>query len=189
MMRKFVLCTLVGGVILFVWGFISHMAIPWYHMTVSSFTNENLVAKAVRVSVPSSGIYFYPNLEHKPGMTAEEKKAAMELQQSNAIEGPVIFAAVRKEGMASMTAPLVISFVINLVTAFLLTWILIMTGITSYWRKVLLCVLTGIIILVVAHLQYWNWYSFGMGYTLVTGLDTIIGFFLAGLLLARFTRS
>ena len=45
--------------------------------------------------------------------------------------------------------------------------------------------LAGLLVVVAAHLLYWNWYGFSASYTFVTGLDTIVAFFLLGLAIAR----
>jgi hypothetical protein len=186
MSKKLLLCTIVGAIALVVWSFISHVAIPWYNVVINSFENQDAVGRTIESSAPESGVYFYPWIEEKPGMTKEERAAVMEEQEKKAAEGPVLFVAVNREGIASWTPNLIVSFVINLVTAFLVSLLLITTGFSSFWKRVCISTWIGLIVVVVSDLQYWNWYSFSCGYTLVIAVDTLIAFFLMGLAIAKF---
>ncbi|MFC2173258.1 hypothetical protein ACFLU6_11595 [Acidobacteriota bacterium] len=188
MAKKLILSTILGALVLFIWSFISHVAIPWYPMTMGNFSNEDAVGFVISKSTVSSGIYVYPGMEHRPGMTKEESKTAMERQMEKSKKGPVVFAAVNTKGITSWTPHLAVSFAINLITALLVSLLLLKAGFATYWSRVFCSVLIGFITFVVVHLQYWNWYSFNNGFTFVSGLDTVVGFFLMGLLVARFTK-
>jgi hypothetical protein len=48
--------------------------------------------------------------------------------------------------------------------------------------------LVGLIIGFVSHAPYWNWFGFSTPYVIVIILDTVIGWTLAGLVIARFSE-
>lgn len=54
--------------------------------------------------------------------------------------------------------------------------------------KVLFIALVGLIIGFVSHAPYWNWFGFSTPYVIVIILDTVIGWTLAGLVIARFSE-
>ena len=48
--------------------------------------------------------------------------------------------------------------------------------------------LAGLTIGFVSHFPYWNWFGFSTAYTLVIIVDSLIAWFLAGLVLAKFVE-
>ena len=82
-----------------------------------------------------------------------------------------------------------IGLLIPIVSAFLVLTLLGMTACPSYWCRVGLFSLVGLIIGFVSHAYYWNWFGFPISYAVVTILDTLVGWTLAGLAVARFMRT
>jgi hypothetical protein len=54
----------------------------------------------------------------------------------------------------------------------------------AYWRRVLMSTVVGLAIAIVGHLPAWNWWGFSLQYTLIEIADLVIGFTLAGVLIA-----
>ena len=57
---KLVKGALIGGAILFLWGMVSWMLIPWHSATLLKFTNECEVACTLQNNTPKSGVYMLP---------------------------------------------------------------------------------------------------------------------------------
>ena len=74
MFVRLILGTLLGGVILFVWGSISWTVLPWHK--VKSFTNGEAVGAMIGSGVEGRGIYVYPDNPHEPGLTEEQIEVA-----------------------------------------------------------------------------------------------------------------
>ena len=51
---------LVGGAILWVWGAVSWMLLPWHHATFRAFADEGAVERTILVAAPESGVYGLP---------------------------------------------------------------------------------------------------------------------------------
>ena len=76
MSRSFLMGGFVGGVVLFVWGAVSWMVLPWHNMTLNTFTDEDKVANVLIANAPVRGIYVYPGEAHVPGLSEDEKAKA-----------------------------------------------------------------------------------------------------------------
>src|SRR5688500_15766219 len=90
MAKKLLLGAIIGGVILFLWGAVSHMLLPFATMGLQRFTNEEAIKQTVVANAPRSGVYFLPFMQEE-GLSEEQQNAAFE----KAMQGPVIFLAVR----------------------------------------------------------------------------------------------
>lgn len=171
-MKKTLLLSVAAGVVLFVWGFISWAVLPWHDMVANKFIDEAAVAQVLKANAPQQGVYFLPFSEqgHGPNQVGA-------------------FANVLPHGTdMNMGKQMAIGLATQIVGAFLVLLLLSQTGRASYWRKVGFVALVGLIIGFVSHAPYWNWFGFPASYVLVTILDTLIGWTLAGLAVARFTN-
>ncbi|MEK6698785.1 MAG: hypothetical protein AABZ10_07060 [Nitrospirota bacterium] len=64
-MKKHILPSILAGIVLFVWGFISWALLPW-HMTVANkFADEAAVSRVLKENAPQSGVYYLPFSEKK----------------------------------------------------------------------------------------------------------------------------
>ncbi len=185
MSRSLVKGGLLGGLALFLWGAVSWTVLPWHDMATNTFTNEAALAQAILANAPKPGVYFMPNAHHEPGATPEQKKAAMAAAEQRMEKGPVVFASVRLAGMSSMAPFLITGIVISILGATLGTYLLLKTQGLGYFGKVGFLTLFALTAGVVCFLPFWNWFGFSTAYTLVSIVDLVIGWFLAGLVIAR----
>src|SRR5689334_8333674 len=102
--------TLAGGVILFLWQFISCGLLPLRRSVLHAFRDEGAVAAALTSNAPVSGMYILP-LANMSG-ASEQAKAATE---KRAAEGPIVFAAIRLGGVRPFSFGLTVQFVTQLV--------------------------------------------------------------------------
>jgi hypothetical protein len=165
-----VVAVLAGGVIAFVWSCVSWMVIPWHQPTMSIFENEEAVGRAIQAASPQPGIYTYP------GWTDDE--ADMTKKHN---EGPYVFASVVPNGVGSEMAGMMVGgFIANLVGAALLLSLL-PRGPHVTWRERLRVVfVAALFVSLVPALMNWNWWHFPVPFTLVAVVDGIVGWTLAG---------
>jgi hypothetical protein len=180
MSKQLILGTVLGGIVLFVWGAIAWMFIPWPGQPLRAFKNEDAVTQAIVANAPKSGNYLLPNGEAK-GLTAEQQQQAMEKMA----KGPIVFAAVRLEPFNSMAKPLVIQFLTQLLVALLGTLLLLQTSGLSYKSRVIFLTVIGLIIFVGGHMDESTWWSFSNAYMLMQFGVLVIGWFLASLVMAK----
>jgi hypothetical protein len=189
MLKPLVKGGLLGGLVLFVWGAVSWTVLPLHNMTLSKFTDENAVATVITENAKDPGVYFLPNAYHESAASEAEKKAAYEAAQKRMPEGPVVFASIRLKGMKSMAPFVLTGIVISIIGATLGTLLLLKTKETGYFRKAGYLALFAFTAGVVCFLPYWNWFGFSTAYTAASIIDLTIGWFLAGLVIAKVARS
>jgi len=178
--KQMILGTVLGGIVLFVWGAIAWMFIPWPGQPLRTFTNEDAVTQAIVFNAPKSGNYLLPNGDQK-GLTAEQQQKAMDKMA----RGPIVFAAVRLEPFNSMAKPLVMQFLTQLLVALLGTILLTQTSGLSYQSRVVFLTTVGIIIFVGGHFDEATWWSFSNAYLFMQFGAIVIGWFLASLIMAK----
>ena len=176
----------LGGIIVFLWGLVSWMLLPWHQVTIKQFQNEERVAQVIRENAFERGIYLLPNL-----FTYDSKQESGIAQQrieegrERVARGPVMFAAINPLGVnPNMAGSFFIAVIINIVGAYFISWIVLLIK-TDYWGRVKLITLMGFIIGFLGLLPAWNWWNFALGYVAVGIIDLIIAWFLAGLMIAK----
>jgi len=122
------------------------------------------------------------------GMTREQKKAAEGTQMARMQKGPMMFAAVRREGFGSFAKGLIAQFLILAAGAFLLTWLVLQTSGLSYGKRVVFLAVVGLAASVVSDLPNWNWWGFSGGYTAVMVADSTLTWLFAGLVIAKVAK-
>ncbi|MBI4369011.1 MAG: hypothetical protein HY547_02140 [Elusimicrobia bacterium] len=174
MTKKLALGTLAGGAILFIWGAVCWMALPFHNWGFREFVDPEAVALAFRASSPESGVYLMPYSEKHGEMTEDQKRL------------PFVLATFKSDGIGPMGAKMLGGFAIQCLGAFLVTWLLFQTKGLSYWKKVSFVATIGATVWVLGHLPYWNWWGFTCAYTAAYLVDLVGGWFLAGLAIAKF---
>jgi len=172
-MSKCIKGGVLGAIILFIWSFVSWMVLPWHENSIHTFKDETAISQIIQSNASVSGIYFSPSYKAADANTPPP-------------QGPTVFAAVHLEGaQGSMTMPMVISFLTYLVAAFLVAWMLSKMNGSSYFQRVMFVVVFALAAGVVTDVPYWNWFKFDMNYTLIMMADLLVGWFLAGLVMAK----
>ncbi len=188
---RIVLGGVLGAVVLFVWSFLywvvlSERLLPYNHMT-----DEGAVMDVLWENLPETGVYWFPMPQHDPDATADEKQAAMEAFEASHREGPLGTVIYHKDGREAMApSTLVKGFVIEFVSALLASILLCCAcGRKGYAARAAFVFGLGLFAAVSVHLIAWNFMLNPMGFTLLKIGDTIIGWFLAGLVIAAVVKS
>jgi len=190
MRQSLALGGILGGLVLFVWGTVSWMVLPWHLMTLQKFTDEAAVAGILSLTASQTGAYILPNPhKHDPGMTQEQKKAAEEEGHRRMMRGPFMFASVSLAGARDMRSALLTTLLGNILAAVLATWLLLRTSGLSYPGRVGFLVTIGLTAGVIVDLPNWTWWNFPTSYLSVAFADLLIGWLLAGLVIARVVRN
>lgn len=191
MTKKILLAGLVGGIVIYVWGIISHLVLPLGMVGMRQIPNEELVVSALRENIKESGFYFFPGWEHSPDMTKEQQKMAMQKWEEKIRMGPNGILVYTPEGQAPMSAKqLLIELLSNIAGALVATFLLAkaVSGITSFGARVLFVALLGLFASLAIDISYWNWYGFPGSFTLAAITDEVVGWGLAGLPLAAIIK-
>jgi len=175
---------IVGGIVLFAWGSIAHVATPLGHVGYSAIPNEGAVMEAMRANINQDGLYFFPWLD--PARQSDE--AAMKEWGDKAVRGPTGIMVYRMQGDAGIPpAMLAVEFTSNVFVGILAALVLANISGTLLMRA-LLTGLMGLMASADIFVSYWNWYKFPADYTLAQSAIQVIGFLLMGATIAAIAK-
>jgi hypothetical protein len=177
---RLLIAALLGGVIVFFWGFVAHMLLPLGHIGFERPTAEDPVIAALAQNLPARGIYTIPGIApeqmyDEAAMAAYEAKAA-----ANAYALVIYRPDVHGFAMGPMLGTEVAT---NVVSAFLAAWVMGLAGLT-FGRRVGIATGMGLFAWLVVSVPYWNWYVFPLDFTLANLATNVVGWLLAGLAMA-----
>ena len=190
-MKRIVIAGVAGGIVLFVWSFVSWMFIPWHQ--INQMPNESGIAKVLRDADIPAGAYWLPGMDHAAlkAMTPEQRKAAEDAWMAAHEEGPVAMVMYAPEGSSPLSImTLVIGFILEVVVAGIAAFLLAMAGpaIPSFVGRVLFVVLLGLFGAVGSHLMNWNYMNYPFRFAIEMSLDSLVMAVLLGIVLALLIR-
>jgi hypothetical protein len=181
---RLIVAALLGGLVVFAWGFVSHMVLPVGEMGQGMASNEDVVLSALREGLPArEGVYHVPGLA--PEVYKGKDEAAIAAYSAKAVANPnavIFYQPVGRDGM-DMTQQLVKEWVTNTLSALLVAWLLVL-GAFGFGKRVAIATLMGLFAWLAVSVPYWNWYRFPLDFTLGSLIGHVVGWFLAGLVMA-----
>lgn len=170
-MKRVLLAGLLGGLTLFAWESVAHLVLPLGSAGIKTLNNEQAVLSSLKDSVKEGGLYFFP-------------AAAATGQAPPGMSG--IIAVQPNSSMALMPGQLLTQLGGDIVAMVLAGLLLSQAGaFAGLGRRVLFFMTLGILPALRTDLSYWNWYGFPSIYTASQFVVNIVGFCLAGLVLAK----
>jgi hypothetical protein len=165
-----------------IWGFISWEVLPLHNMTMHTLSNEDAVVAALKSGNAESGTYMIPGISEKADDAT--KKAQMEKMK----RGPIGMLHYSNEGYGEMEAMYFIKgflvfFFSAMVAASLLgklSWSLA----SKYSARVRFILSIGIFLAIAARLGDWAWFGYPANFSIMLAVFDIIGWTLAGLVIA-----
>jgi hypothetical protein len=184
------LAGVLGGVVMFVWTSIAHMALPLGQAGINEIPNESAVLSAMQSSMgDKTGLYIFPGLGVGESATRAEKSEAMKQMQQRIAANPSGILMYHPPGRQfAFGKALAIEFSNEVLQAILVVWLLAQTRIGSFAGRVSFVLIAGILAAITTNVSYWNWYGFPGGYTASYILIEIVGFVLVGVTAALLLR-
>jgi hypothetical protein len=187
---RVLIAAILGGVVFFFWGFVAHELLSLGELGIKDIPNEQVLLPQLQASLSDPGFYRIPGLGEPPNATSEQKKAAMQQAQQKAASGPygiLVYHPVGGE-VLSMGRQLGREFGLNVAVALLMAILLAWAGLSSFASRLGFVTLAGVMVTLLTNVQYWNWFGFPANYTLAAMATHVIGFFLAGIVIALIVR-
>ena len=191
MTTRIILAGVLGGIAMFIWTSIAHMALPLGEAGIKELPNEQAVLAALQTSLgEKSGLYLFPGLGVGDNPTREQKKEAMKHMGERLATSPSGLLMYYPAGARPLTMGkwLTIEFATELLEAILAVFLLAQTRIASFGGRVGFVFVAGILAAIATNVSYWNWYGFPCVYTVSYMLIQVIGFLCVGLVAALVLR-
>jgi hypothetical protein len=182
-MARIVAAAVVGGLIVFIWGAVSWMALPFHTMSLQTLPGERQEVDALLSRIHEHGVYHYPGFpHHEDGRepTDEEWEETWQRYRS----GPVVsMMVVQPDGIDPFaTSKFIVTLAINMVGAGVLA--VLIAGVRrsgASWGAAMGYVVGFAIFAVCAGvLPSWLWWSYPWLFGLLEVTDILIAWLLAG---------
>ena len=183
-MNRILLAALLGGIAMFIWTSIAHMALPLGEAGIREIPNESAVLSAMQGNIAENeGLYIFPGFGLGPNPSREAQHEAMKHMDEKLARHPSGILMYHPAGSRPlvMVRYLSIEFATDLLEAFLALFLLSLTNLTSFGARLGFVVLAGVLAAIATNISYWNWYGFPTVYTAAYMLIQVVGFLCVGL--------
>jgi hypothetical protein len=191
MTTRIILAGVLGGIAMFIWTSIAHMALPLGECGIGEIPLEQTVLAALQTGLgEKSGLYIFPGLGVGENPTREQKSEAMKHMDEKLAKNPSGLLMYYPPGGRSISMPKLLSveFATELLEAILAVFLLAQTRIATFGGRVGFIFVAGILAAIATNVSYWNWYGFPSAYTASYMLIQVIGFLCVGLVAAFVLR-
>jgi len=183
-MRNWFWAGIAGGILMFVWTSVAHVATPLGQTGFSRIPDQTPVLAAMHNSIgDKSGLYFFPWVDMKSKTAMADEVAARKANPS----GLLLY---HPPGEAAEMKPqtLLFEFVKEAIAALIAAFLLSLTAIAGYAARVGFVSLIGFAAAITTNVSYLVWYGFPFDYTLAYGFIDFFGYVAAGLAIAAILR-
>ena len=186
---KILLAGILGGIAMFIWTSLAHLALPLGEAGISEIPNESAVISAMQSNIgDQTGLYIFPGMGVGKNATHQEKNEAMKQVAAKAASGPSGILMYHPSRQFTFGKLMGIEFATELLAAILAVFLLAQTRITSFGGRVGFVLVVGILAAIATNVSYWNWYGFPFVYTASYMLIQIVGFLCVGIAAAWVLR-
>ena len=178
---RIVIAGVLGGIAMFIWATIAHVATPLATAGLQPLPNEAATVAALHQQLgDKGGLYFFPYAAGMDAnsMAAQEAKLKVGPSGLLAYQGPTPAGAFPRQ--------LAAEFALEIVESLLTAAILMVAA--SFGARLGLAVAVGVIAAVATNVSYWNWYGFSAAYTLANAFTELVKFVVAGAVIALVLR-
>jgi hypothetical protein len=190
-MKRILLAGIFGGLTLFVWMYVAHELLGLGEMGVGEIPNEAVVLSAMRGAIPEAGFYIFPGVGLGPKPTREQRNAAMPEYMKKYEQSPHgVLIYHPASGPFPFGAALGREFALNVLQALLAAWLVAYAASgRGYSARVGVVVVAGVLAAISTNVEYWTWYQFPGNYVAGYMTTQIVGFVLAGFVIAAFVKN
>ena len=175
MNKRVLLAGSLGGIAMFVWTSIAHMALPLGQSGVRQIDREDALLSTMQSTLSQPGFYLFPKMP--PG----NDQAAYVAKIANGPSGLMVYHPRRDYAIGKLLG---VEFTTELIQALIAAWLLSMTVVATFGGRLGVYALAGVIAAVATNMSYWNWYGFPSAYTFAYMFTAWIGYICAGLIAA-----
>lgn len=188
---RILLCGLLGGVVMFFWGFVSHMLLPLGDAGLQVLPYQDEVLPQLATHLPQDGLYVFPWPESPPGTPMPQNEEAMKKAEEMYKTMPSGLIIFHPPGRAMLSPrQLITEFATNVVTSLIAAFLvsMVVNSLDQFAKRMMFVTVIGLIAGIAVNIPHWNWYGFPMAFTLAEIIGHVVGFLLMGAVVAALIR-
>jgi len=174
-MKKILIGSLVGAIIMFIWSFLAWMILPVHENTYKYTDKQDAILQVLAESNLESGMYGMPSAP-----TKEEQMKIME--ENKGKPGAAIQYLKEDPGMGANQY--IFGLLFNFIMVFAASMLLVNNMNGSFFSRWWMVMMFAVVIIFGIYLMQWNWMGHTWDYTRDFILDTACGWGINGLWLA-----
>jgi hypothetical protein len=180
MTMRVLIAGILGGIAMYIWSIIAHVALPLGQVGFSQMPDEAAVLSAAQASNGAKdGLYIFPWIDPKDPQMMQRMNAAMKTNPS----GLLLYHAPG-HGVTDMAAPMLAEFLKEVLQALIAAFLVSLAAVSTYWGRVGVVTLVGVVAAVTTNVSYWIWYGFPADYSLAAVFIELVDYTAAGLAIA-----
>ncbi len=183
-MRQILIAGVLAGVVVFVWGAVWHVLLPFGQAGFRHAANEQTIMSTLKQSLSEPGMYVMPGIDPNRKHTDSEELA----WQQRYAAGPTALLVYHPSGEKPMSAQQLLIELASDIAAALLAALLLSQIAGPFGKRVGLVAALGLFAWLTISLSYWDWYRFPFTFVAAEGVEQVIAWLLGGLVLAKMVR-
>ena len=168
---------LLAGLAMFVWGAISHMALPLGEVGIQTLPDDSAITAFLKDKIKAPGLYLYPG---------EKDMSKMEQLLKERPRGLLTYTPAGTP--FSMGLSLGVQCLNDILVGLLLAYLLSKAALPGLGAKMLYSVVLILFATAFYLAPYWNWYGFPMVFVLANTIDGIIAGVIGALVVTKWMR-
>ena len=174
-MIKTIIGSILGGILVFGWGLVSWTVLKMHDSAICHFKDEAAVVAALKTQIDQDGIYSLP----------------LDFNDESIRKGPFIFASIRqgekanysilRQCIRALTASIVAAIILGIMLHFAAPQL-------NFFGRLVFVTLAGVFVALAGIYPNNIWWEFSVPYTLRGIIDSVIGWFCGGLIMAAMVR-
>jgi hypothetical protein len=180
---KIIIAGIVGGILIFMWGFVSHMVLHIGDQGIQPLppAAEAAILPVIRENIKERGFYFFPGMNKEDMHSGNQ--AAMEAQAEKARAGASGIMVIMPIGEGGMNPMMLVKELLTDIAAAILGALVIFWGVPNSGpiRTVGMALAQGLMAWFLISTSMNIWYRFPREWVIGEGLTEVIGFGIAGI--------
>jgi len=179
---RVLVAALMGGIVMFIWGAVAHMALGLGDVGMRQPVAEDAVLGSLRPGLgEQAGVFVLPSVD--PAKMHD--KTVMEAYSTKAKASPYALVVYMPQGddLSDMSGTLPRQWASDTLSALALAFLMGLAAF-SFMTRLSIALAAAVFAWLSTLVPYWNWYRFPTNFTLAALIEQVIGWLLAGAVMA-----
>ncbi|SFS11668.1 hypothetical protein SAMN05216570_2550 [Dyella sp. OK004] len=173
---------LIGGIVMFIWGAVAHMALGLGNLGIHQPANEDVVLSTLHQGLGmQSGVYILPSVD--PSKMSDPAVVTAYSEKTKVSPYAWVVYMPQSDNLMQMGPQLGRQWASDTLSSLALAFVMGLAAF-SFSRRLSLAVVLAVFAWLSTMVPYWNWYRFPLDFTLAALVEQLLGWLLAGAAMA-----